>query len=79
VPDILRFSMYEKEYQQEGRGARAYASLIVSERAAHCAHCSGLCERACGYDLPIRTLLIDAHRRPAEGYPRNHAFDARAG
>ena len=79
VPDILRFSMYEKEYRQEGRGARAYASLIVSERAAHCAHCSGLCERACGYDLPIRTLLIDAHRRLAEGYPRNHEFDARVG
>ncbi len=79
IADILRFSMYEKEYRQHGRGSQAYASLIVSERAAHCAHCNGLCESVCGYDLPVRTLLIDAHRRLATGYPRDPGPDARAG
>ena len=69
IADILRFSMYEKEYRQEGRGTKAYAALIASERAAHCAHCAGHCEQACAYDLPIKTLLIDAHQRLASGYP----------
>ena len=78
IADILRFSMYEREYQQEGRGANAYANLVASERAAHCLHCSGVCEQACGYDLPIRTLLIDAHDRLAAGYPLP-ARDAAAG
>lgn len=78
IADILRFSMYEREYRQEGRGANAYANLVASERAAHCVHCSGGCEQACGYDLPIRTLLLDAHDRLAASYPAS-TRDAAAG
>ncbi len=61
IADILRFSMYYHGYGQEGRGLESYAKLVASERAAHCAHCSGFCEQACAYDLPIKTLLIRAH------------------
>lgn len=61
VADILRFSMYYHEYKQEQRAVESYAKLVASERAAHCAHCAGMCESACGYDLPIRTLLLKAH------------------
>jgi hypothetical protein len=72
IADILRFSMYYHEYGQENRALESYARLVASERAAHCLHCAGFCERACAYDLPIRTLMIEAHdtlsasgRRPA--------------
>ncbi|HYG65209.1 MAG TPA: aldo/keto reductase [Thermoanaerobaculia bacterium] len=61
IADILRFSMYCHEYEQEGRAMESYAKLVASERAAHCAHCAGFCEQACSYDLPVRTLLIKAH------------------
>jgi predicted aldo/keto reductase-like oxidoreductase len=62
IADILRFSMYHHEYGQERRAVESYARLVSSERAAHCLHCSGFCEQACHYDLPIRTLLLKAHR-----------------
>src|SRR5437867_2682987 len=61
IADILRFSMYYHEYHQENRALESYANLVKTERAAHCAHCAGFCEKACAYDLPIKTLLIRAH------------------
>jgi len=62
IADILRFSMYYNDYKQENRAVESYARLVASERAAHCAHCAGFCEQACAYDLPIKTLLIRAHK-----------------
>jgi predicted aldo/keto reductase-like oxidoreductase len=60
IADVLRFSMYFHEYGQEQRGREAYARLVAAERGAHCAHCAGHCEAACGYDLPVKTLLLRA-------------------
>ena len=60
IADILRFSMYYHEYQQESRAVESYARLVASERAAHCLHCSGFCEQACAYDLPVKSLMIRA-------------------
>lgn len=65
IADILRFSMYYHEYKQENRALESYARLVESERAAHCVNCSGFCEQACDYDLPIRTLLLRAHDKLA--------------
>ncbi len=62
IADILRFSMYYHEYGQENRALESYARLVSSERAAHCAHCAGYCESACAYDLPIKSLMLRAHR-----------------
>ncbi len=62
IADVLRFSMYFHEYGQEQRGRESYARLVAAERGAHCAHCAGHCESACGYDLPVRTLLLRAQR-----------------
>ena len=62
ITDILRFSMYYHEYGQQGRALESYARLLETERASHCLHCSGFCEQACDYDLPIRTLMIKADR-----------------
>lgn len=60
IADVLRFSMYFHEYGQEQRALDSYARLVAAERGAHCAHCAGHCESACGYDLPVRTLLLRA-------------------
>jgi predicted aldo/keto reductase-like oxidoreductase len=62
IADVLRFSMYFHEYGQEQRALASYASLVAAERGAHCAHCAGHCESACGYDLPVRTLMLRARR-----------------
>jgi len=62
IADILRFSMYFHEYKQQRRAVESYAKLVAAERAAHCAYCPGFCEKACSYDLPIRSLLIKADR-----------------
>jgi len=61
IADILRFSMYHDAYKQEARAVESYAGLVAAQRAAHCQHCSGFCEEACHYDLPIRSLMIRAH------------------
>ena len=60
IADVLRFAMYAQEYGQEQRGRESYARLVAAERGAHCAHCAGHCESACGYDLPVKTLLLRA-------------------
>ena len=60
IADVLRFSMYFHEYGQEQRAVEAYAQLVAAERGAHCAHCAGHCESACGYDLPVRSLMLRA-------------------
>ena len=60
IADILRFAMYFNDYGQEGRAVESYAKLVAAERAAHCAHCAGFCEAACDYDLPVKSLLLQA-------------------
>jgi aryl-alcohol dehydrogenase-like predicted oxidoreductase len=60
IADVLRYSMYFHEYGERERGAEAYAALLASERATHCASCGGFCEASCGYDLPVRRLLLRA-------------------
>jgi aryl-alcohol dehydrogenase-like predicted oxidoreductase len=62
IADILRFSMYYHEYGQQERAVESYARLVAAERAAHCLHCSGFCEQACSYELPVKTLMLKADR-----------------
>ncbi len=65
IADVLRFSMYQREYGWKEEATAAYAKLLSNQRAAHCESCAGVCGEACGYELPVRTLLVDAHRRLA--------------
>jgi predicted aldo/keto reductase-like oxidoreductase len=60
IADVLRYSMYFHEYGERERGAQAYAGLLAAERATHCSSCGGYCEASCGYDLPVRRLLLRA-------------------
>ena len=60
IADVLRFSMYFHEYGERERAVEAYAGLLETERAAHCAACAGFCEASCSYDLPVKRLLLRA-------------------
>lgn len=62
IADVLRYSMYFHEYGQTAEATAAYARLLDAERAAHCAGCAGMCAEACGYELPVKTLLLRADR-----------------
>jgi predicted aldo/keto reductase-like oxidoreductase len=62
IADVLRYSMYFHDYGERERGVEAYAALLAGERATHCAACGGFCEASCGYDLPVRRLLLRADR-----------------
>jgi len=65
VADILRYSMYHKRYDGAQSKARSlYSQLSVAERVGNCTAC-GVCEEVCPYDLPIMSLLTDAHTRLA--------------
>jgi aryl-alcohol dehydrogenase-like predicted oxidoreductase len=60
IADVLRYSMYFHEYGERERAVEAYAGLLETERAAHCAACSGFCAASCSYDLPVKRLLLRA-------------------
>jgi aryl-alcohol dehydrogenase-like predicted oxidoreductase len=69
ISDILRFSMYHDQYGERERGVASYAGLPETARASRCLHCSGFCEQACAYDLPVRTLMIRADATLGRGRP----------
>jgi len=62
VSDVLRASMYFHEYREEKHGITEYASLPASRQAHHCVGCSAPCQKVCPHDLPIRNLLMTAHK-----------------
>ena len=65
VSHILRYSMYHKRYDGAQSEAQSlYARLSAAERVESCTEC-GECEKSCSYDLPIMSLLTDAHARLA--------------
>ena len=67
IADVLRFSMYHHEYGEPELAGESYARLLEAERAEHCAACVGHCASACAYDLPVKTLLLRAHRALGPG------------
>jgi predicted aldo/keto reductase-like oxidoreductase len=68
VNTIMRYDFY---LQAQGRIESAtlkYASLPDARKSSICMGCSGPCERACPYGVPVRSLLVRAHdclTRPA--------------
>lgn len=71
IADVLRFSMYFHEYGESERAKQAYAGLLSSERATHCSSCGGFCEASCGYDLPVKRLLLRAEEALASRLERS--------
>ena len=70
IADLLRFNEYFVNYGMERHALRRYADVGGRALLAACAGCDAPCERACPYDLPVRTLLAAADH--------NLHFDPRA-
>lgn len=64
VNTIMRYYHYFTAQRREKHAMEHYASLTSrsnSNNAAVCSACSGYCQGACPYGVPIQGLLIDAH------------------
>jgi aryl-alcohol dehydrogenase-like predicted oxidoreductase len=61
IHDVLRYRMYARDYGWEREGMRLYGRL--ERTAALCAGCPAPCAGTCPQDIPIRTAMLDAHRR----------------
>ena len=61
IHDVLRYRMYARDYGWEREGMRLYARLEKS--ASVCTGCPAPCAGACPHGIPIRTAMLDAHRR----------------
>ncbi len=60
VATTLRYSMYFSDYGEEKRAMEAYARL--SPNAKKCMTCQDAkCEAACPYELPVASLMRNAH------------------
>jgi len=60
VNSIMRYNYYFRAKGQEKMALAEYAAL-GARAAADCADCSGPCETACPYGVPIQGKLIAAH------------------
>ncbi len=61
INDVLRYRMYSRDYGWEREGMRLYAAL--DRNASLCAGCPAPCAGTCPHGVPIRTAMMDAHRR----------------
>jgi predicted aldo/keto reductase-like oxidoreductase len=60
VADLLRYRMYALAYGQRQGARQLYGALPGERQASACDGC-GACERACPYELPVRSMLAEAH------------------
>jgi predicted aldo/keto reductase-like oxidoreductase len=60
VNTIMRYNHYFDAKNQEKYAMRKYADLANS-KADKCFNCSGGCEKACPYGVPIQGLMVMAH------------------
>ena len=61
VNTIMRFNHYYEAQGKEKFAMKQYARL-ATPKAGLCANCSGLCESACPYGVPVQGLLTIAHK-----------------
>jgi predicted aldo/keto reductase-like oxidoreductase len=61
VNRIMRYSHYFEAHGREKQAMQKYASLDAAN-ANRCLDCPGHCESACPYEVPVRSLLANAHR-----------------
>ncbi|MFC1564399.1 aldo/keto reductase [candidate division KSB1 bacterium] len=60
VNTIMRYNHYFEAQGREKQAMQKYAALS-KEKAGKCSDCTGYCEGKCPYNVPVRSLLINAH------------------
>jgi predicted aldo/keto reductase-like oxidoreductase len=60
IDDVLRWRMYAKDYGWPEEGRARYAAL--EKDASVCVGCPAPCRSACPHGVPIRGVMLDAHR-----------------
>jgi predicted aldo/keto reductase-like oxidoreductase len=68
VNTIMRYDHYFVAQGREKHAMAEYAAL-TSTKADICQNCSGYCESACPYGLPVQALLSAAHQTLSLGSP----------
>ena len=61
INTIMRYDHYFRAQRREKQAMSKYAALDRSN-ASHCFDCSGDCQRACPYSVPVQGLLCLAHQ-----------------
>ena len=61
VNSIMRYDHYFRAQGREKRAMAEYAAVAREHDAGRCGECSGPCEAACPYGVPVRGLLALAH------------------
>ncbi len=61
VNTIMRYEYYFAAKGREKEAMGLYAALEEARDAGGCAGCSGPCEAACPYGVPIQSKLLVAH------------------
>jgi len=61
VNTIMRYQHYFRSQGREKTAMAKYAAL-KEDKANLCSNCSGYCERACSYRVPVQGLLVAAHQ-----------------
>jgi uncharacterized protein len=62
ISRVLRYQMYESDYEQDEYARSCYASLETKVDPERCLSCR-LCENVCSRGLPVAEMLSDAHNR----------------
>jgi len=65
VADVNRYFMYAAYCDRHAEARQRYAALGPRRAAAACAGCDAPCEAACPFGRPVRSELLEAHRRLA--------------
>jgi predicted aldo/keto reductase-like oxidoreductase len=61
INTIMRYNHYFVAQRREKRALEKYARMEAA-KADRCARCTGQCQSACPYGVPIQGLLIAAHQ-----------------
>jgi predicted aldo/keto reductase-like oxidoreductase len=62
INTILRYNHYFEAQGREKYAMKLYSALPVTN-ARVCENCSGMCEKACPYNVPTQGMLTAAHQR----------------
>jgi aryl-alcohol dehydrogenase-like predicted oxidoreductase len=65
IADVNRYWMYSEYCGRSAQAEACYAALPASRTAVACERCPAPCDAGCPFGRPVRSELVEAHRRLA--------------